>query len=566
MKNISGEKILLALLPFWMPLIPPMGIVCLRSYLQPRGFEVRTIDANADKDLRDIYDRYFDALKAYIPRQNWGNFYSVGQDVLRNHLMAGFNYTDELKYNELVEAVVYQTFYTRLQPQQIIHLNAIVADFYRRFESYFLNVLEQEKPQVLGLSVFSGSLPASLFSARLTRQRFPHIKILMGGGVFADQLAAGTPNMNYFLQKTEDWVDRIFIGEGEILFHKYLRGELPDSRRIYTLQDIQWQVMDLSTTDIADFSDLDLSNYPNLGGYTSRSCPFQCSFCSETVQWGKYRRKDPRQLVREFRQLYRQYGRQLLFMTDSLLDPVITGLAEECIGADSPVYWDGCVRASRQAGDPRKTMLWRRGGFYRARLGLESGSARVLELMGKGITLPQIKQSLTALADAGIKTSTLWLIGHPGETEEDFLQTLKLIEEFQDDIYDVEGTPFWYHLTGQSSSDRWPGHPRSRLLYPAEAKEMLITQTWILDGQPSRRETYTRLHRFVEHAERLGIPNPYSLQDICRADDRWQRLHPNAGPPLLELQNGDVGIEERKRVQPHRAVHSRLTDDGNWGF
>ena len=68
-------KILLALLPFWSPLIPPMGIACLKSFLQRHGCEVKAADLNIVDHLRIFYDRYFNFLREYVPKDNLGNFY-----------------------------------------------------------------------------------------------------------------------------------------------------------------------------------------------------------------------------------------------------------------------------------------------------------------------------------------------------------------------------------------------------------------------------------------------------------------------------------------------------------
>ena len=41
MKEPMKEKLLLLLLPFWDPEIPPLGITCLKSHLEPQGYRVR---------------------------------------------------------------------------------------------------------------------------------------------------------------------------------------------------------------------------------------------------------------------------------------------------------------------------------------------------------------------------------------------------------------------------------------------------------------------------------------------------------------------------------------------
>jgi radical SAM superfamily enzyme YgiQ (UPF0313 family) len=558
------EKILLVLLPFWSPLIPPLGISCLKSFLQKHGCRVTAVDVNGEEQLRELYDKYFDTLRNYVPEDNVGNFYSIGQDILRNHMMAYFNYTDENEYNQLIKLLVCNTYYFDIDDRQAGELDRIVKEFYTRLESYFIRLLEKEQPDILGLSVFNGTLPASMFAARLTREKCPQVRIFMGGGVFADQLAENTPNFEFFLEKTDHYLDKIVIGEGELLFLKLLRDELPDSQKVFTLKDIDWEIMDISSAEIPDFSDFNLRTYPNLASYTSRSCPFQCSFCSETVQWGKYRKKSARQIVAELKELYRRHHYQLFYMSDSLLNPVITDLAREFTGEELSIYWDGCIRVDKQACDTEKTLLWRRGGFYRARLGLESGSQHVLDLMNKKITREEIKKALTSLAYAGIKTSTLWVIGHPSETEEDFQQTLDLIEELKDYIYDVEGTPFWYHLQGQSNSSQWLNRYKPVLLYPEKAKHMLITQTWIIPCEPSREETYQRQNRFIKHLNRLGIPNPYSMEEIFKADERWKKLHKNAVPSLVAFE--DNYIDENKTVKKLSFGRSTMAEEADFCF
>lgn len=533
--SLDKERILLVLLPFWTPLIPPMGIACLKSFLIKHGCNVENADANIVPHLRKSYDMYFEILRQLVPEGRRGNFFSIGQDLLRNHMMAYFNHENEREYIEFLKVAAYKTFYIPFSDQDISKLDQVVREFYENLQSYFLDLLERVKPSILGLSAYNGTLPASLFVGELTRKKYPDIKILMGGGVFADQLAVGTPNLDYFLKRTGDFIDSVFIGEGELMFLSYLLGTLPGSQKVFTLEDIDWRLLELDSVEPPDFFDFDADRYLYLAAYTSRSCPFQCKFCSETVQWGKYRKKTARQIVEELCEIYHRHGTQLIFMSDSLLNPVITELAEEFERSDTVIYWDGCIRAEKPACDTKNTFLWRRGGFYRARLGIESGSQRILNLMGKRITVEQSALALKSLALAGIKTSTLWVIGFPGETEEDFQQTLNFIEENQNYIYEAENTPFWYHLGGQSNSDQWTSQNRNVLLYPETAKHMLITQTWILEGEPSREETFERLNRFSALCERLRIPNPYSLHDIYDADERWKKLHANAVPPILEF-------------------------------
>ena len=547
--RIDNKKVLLALLPFWTPQIPAMGISCLKRFIQGYGYRVKLADANTKQEARRIYNTYFEQLRACISTAKRGNFYNIGHEVLQNHMMAHLNYRGKNEYMELVKILIYKTYYVDIDNPTIHRLNEVVSQLYDWLENYFLDLLAEEEPGVLGLSVYKGTLPASMFACRLAKEKAPQIKTVIGGAVFAQNLAVGTPDFNYFLEKTKPYIDKIIIGEGELLFLKLLQGELPDSQRVYTSGDIAGTCVDLSTVGIPDYSGLDIEYYPSLAAYTSRSCPFQCGFCTETVYWGKYRKKKVKQVVEELTTLYETYDFQLFLMCDSLLNPVVTDLADEFINSHISIYWDGYLRIDHHTCQFAETLKWRRGGFYRARLGVESGSQRILDLMGKKVTIEQIKQSISNLANSGVKTTTYWVIGYPGETEEDFRETLALVEELKDDIYEAECNPFGYYLSGQVKSHEWRKENKITSLYPEKARDMLVVRTWCLEVEPSRQETYQRINRFTQHCKKLGIANPYSLYDISKADNRWKKLHQNAVPPLLKFKNRNSYIDECKQVK-----------------
>ncbi len=563
------EKIVLAVMPYWAPLIPPMGIGCLKSYLAAYGYTVKTVDANVEPRFQEVEDRYFRRLKEIIPVKNQANIYNIGTQVLSRHMMARFHYTDENAYMQLVKQLVFKTFFIDPTNDRISVLNQLMDTFYSLLNDYVRDLLEREKPTVLGLSTYNVTLPASLFAFKLAKEIDPCIKTVMGGGIFAGELDIHSPNFTNFLGRTP-YIDKIIVGEGEQLFLKFLGGELPDTQRVYTLADQGNKVMDLSLAPVPDFSDLDTQYYTMLASYTSRSCPYSCSFCSEKVLWGKFRKKKVDQIVDELTQLNEKYKTQLFLMSDSLLNPLINELSRAIIDSGLSLYWDGYLRVDDNACDPDITFQWRQGGFYRARLGLESGSPRILKAMGKKIMPQQMKNAVTALSRAGIKTTTYWVIGHPGETETDFQQTLDLIEEMKDELYEADCNPFYYYLTGQVHSDAWAGVSRGQLLYPPGADQMLMLQTWILDIPPTREETYRRLNRFVEHCMRLGIPNPYSLREIHSADERWKKLHIDAVPSLVEFlgvkNNNSLPIDENKRIRKVVFGQAIPGDNGDWGF
>jgi radical SAM superfamily enzyme YgiQ (UPF0313 family) len=540
-----------------------MGIACLKAFLQQHGYTVAAKDLNVEKQFDEVYNCYFDQLKACIPRENQGNFRNIGEDVLRNHLMAYNHFTRKKEYDELVKIVIARNFFCTVPDPVIDRLNRVVENFYTLLEKYLIGLLEREKPGVLGLSLFENTLAAGLFAAKLTKTGYPGIKIVVGGGVFAEQLAPGSPNHDFFLNQTS-YIDKIIIGEGELLFLAWMQNQLPDSQKVLTVKDIGGKILDPGSAPPPDFSDFDLTCYPYLGAYTSRSCPFQCKFCSEAFYWGHFRKKETGDIAKQLKSLNKKHDRQLFLMCDSLVNPVITDLATRLIKEDTVVYWDGYLRADKHVCDMKNTFLWRRGGYYRARLGIESGSQRILDLMEKKTTTGQIKQAISSLAAAGIKTTTYWVIGYPGETETDFRETLDLLKELANDIYEAWCSPLYYYPGAQVNHTQWAEN--HVLLYPEKATQMLMMQTWVLKGKPARKETYDRVHRFVEYCRVLGIPNPFTLEDINRADDRWVKLHKNAVPPLLDLQQPGKYISECRNVEPFYKVTFSWQEEGDFAF
>lgn len=565
-KQSEREKILLALLPVWDPLIPPVGISCLKSFIQKHGYSVRIVDTNVEKGFGSMKNDYFERLKQYIPENKRRHLYNIGHEVLKNHMMAHLDYKNEREYLELIGILVYRTFFRQLTSEQVYSLKEIIEEFYRQLGDYLIQLLDKEKPDVMGLSVYGGTLAASLFAFKLAKERYPRLTTVMGGGVFSGELNINSANFEFFLERVP-YIDKIIVGEGERLFLKLLRGQLPGSQRVFGLQDLDGEPLDISSLDAPDFWGLDMAYYLQMASYTSRSCPYRCTFCVETTYWGKFRKKSAGQIADQLLELYKRHHQRLFLMCDSLLNPVIEDLADEFLKrADTSLYWGGYLRVDRLVCDPQHTMKWRQAGFYRARLGIESGSPRVLEMMHKKISIHQVKSALFNLADAGIKTTAMFVIGYPGETEEDFQKTLDLIEECKDDIYEADCNPFWYFYDGQVNSDEWSKMNKNKLLYPEDARDMLLLQTWILDCEPSREETYRRVNRFMEHCNKLRIPNPYTLQETNKADERWKKLHKRAVPSLIEIKSGRVPIDESRKIKNLSFAAFKPRDDGDWRF
>ncbi len=566
----EDAKILLVHMPFLTPLNPPLGIACLKGYLMAYGYRnVKLVDAMGDMILREKVYEYYRVLESFIPKEKKGNYYNVGFDVLINHFVAHINQglaTKEV-YNHLVEELIYHNFYVKVTQDQIDSINHTLDVFFEEVETYIIRLMKEEAPAVVGISVIKGSLAASLSAFKIIKKNYPEVMTIMGGPVFSQELHYNSPNFGRFLQNEySSYIDHILIGEGEMLLLKLLKGELDSGKKVHNLDDINCELIPLENAPLPNFKDYDLSLYAMIPAYTSRGCPYKCSFCAETVYWIKYRSKTAEKIAEEFRLLSQKYNRKLFVLSDSLINYNITELSNELIRRNINVYFDVFLKVDQASRSLENAFLWRKGGFYRARLGTESGSQHMLDIIGKKITVEESKQTIYNLATAGIKTTIYMIMGHPEETEEDFQMTLDYLTEMQDYIYETECNPFRYYFSGQSNGDSWA--EKRKLLYPKEATDLLMAEAYYVDIAPSRPVVYERVCRFTEHCEKLGIPNPYSVSDIYHADERWKRLQKNAVPAVLDINNNKFQDDKDNLVFPVKVdVNSMITNvDSDFSF
>jgi radical SAM superfamily enzyme YgiQ (UPF0313 family) len=212
-------------------------------------------------------------------------------------------------------------------------------------------------------------------------------------------------------------------------------------------------------------------------------------------------------------------------MGDSLMNPYIQDFAGELIARKAEILYDGYLRADKPAADHDRTKFWARSGLFRVRLGIESASARVLKTMDKMTTPTVISEVLKSLGDAGVRTTTYWIVGFPGETEEDFQETLDFIEEHHRYIYELEAHPYYYYPYGQIGSRLYQCYS----LYPEEVTNVTKFKVWeIIDADPPREVRYERLRRLSKLASNLGLPNIYTMSERYKAEARWHSYYPPA--------------------------------------
>jgi len=521
-REFKGEKgkVLLVKPPYFTPWTPPLGIAILKTFLEENGYSAKCFDFNIDSELWGMHHKYFSTIQA-LEDVSVNDGYSKLWWILIAHMLAYTNGADAATCSRVLETVIPK--YGIAHNQEVIDaLIPLVEKFFKQLDD-LLNRIDLSSYTVVGTSTYTTSLAASLFILKKVRKEHPRIKTVMGGGIFADDLALGSDNLTTLVEEYP-YVDHIVLGEGETLFLKLLEGDLAH-KRVISLSDIQGKSLEMKDVPTPNFTDLDFSNYYHLTIEGARSCPFQCSFCSETIQWGTYRKKPIKALVDQVMQLVERHDNNTFFMGDSLMNPYIQDFARELIDRKAKIFYDGYLRADKPVANRDRAKLWARSGLFRVRLGIESASARVLDTMDKMTTPKVISDALKSLGSAGVRTTTYWIVGFPGETEEDFQETLDFIEEHHHYIYELEAHPYCYYPYGQVGSRLY----QCRSIYPQEITDVVKFKVWDVIGvEPAREVRYERLQRLSKLASNLGLPNIYTMAERYQAEDRWHSLYPLA--------------------------------------
>lgn len=165
--------------------------------------------------------------------------------------------------------------------------------------------------------------------------------------------------------------------------------------------------------------------------------------------------------------------------------------------------------------------------------GIESGSSRVLRLMGKGATVAEVREAVERCREHNLKVAGSFIVGYPGETERDYEATKDLIVDLNlDDVF-------------VSSAEPIPGTPLADLVVrtPREKNPAFIPHTG--EYRPlGLTESEARCFDLMMHADmyrpqmRLVTDEVYSAylaearkqgQDIRAATDLILRYTPSRG-------------------------------------
>jgi len=524
-------KVLLIVPHFWDPVCVPLGISSLKAYADTHGHEVELLDFNTVPEIFGVQRAYFTECKAQFAHFNDWNIERNGTEMLAIHQMLYLYARNRPNYKELVAEVLNmdQRDMAQFMDQlDITRFDALFAGLYGKVSSILARVLNSAKFDVVGCSLFNSTWPGTLFILKRVKSHLPGVRTVVGGPGPLMGITSRAEEVTRFMENHE-FIDYFVVGEGEYSFLHILdnpdfpRGVLDPSRNLTRIESRK-NFVKSEELPAPDYGQLDISRYLQLSVASSRGCPFDCSFCAETVFWKGYRAFKGRTFD-QMEILAQRYQRASFYLCDSLSNTTIGPIASAIKSTGRPYKLDCYLRADKTVADhPQDVRAWREGGLVRARLGMESASQRILDAMVKKTTPDSMSRSLEVLSAEGIITSTLWIVCFPGETEKEFNDTLDFIRANRAQIYQADAWLFQYHPAGLAHSSEIDKDRGSRFRYCDEINHILAVAPYVVDRDISARERFDRLERFVRTMRELEIPNPYSVYEWIAAEGRWKSM------------------------------------------
>lgn len=324
------------------------------------------------------------------------------------------------------------------------------SDEYRRLELYrqglnddthiawqeVRQVLEDFKPDLVGITAMTTKFGSVLKIAEVVKKYNSKCRVIVGG-----------PHPTFLPKQTlkSRNIDIAVRGEGERTFLNLISAiengdDLQDVKGISFKQNgeihhspSQEFVKDL---DQIPFPARDLlmnnKNYTSedMGAImTSRGCPFNCSYCCH--MWRKkVRNRSVDNVVQEIRMVKQKYGtRQFEFKDDTftLNRKRIIQFCGRLVSEKLRINWGCTTRVDLLDEELIKKM--KKAGCNVVKLGIETGSERILKETKKGVTFQQMREAAELLNKYNIFWSGYFMVGLPTETEEDIRKTCEFMKE-----------------------------------------------------------------------------------------------------------------------------------------
>ena len=417
----SATKILLVNPPVAKPSEPPAGVARLKGCLRDNGIACAVLDLNlscllaqfdGEVEAEDRWSRRAGKdrqrnlvrLRSVDLYRSFDRYQRVVNDLGRVLSVAG------RKSTTTITLANYQdNSRTPLSSADLLTSAEQFKD--NHFHPWFGPLLHEavtfHQPEYVGLSFsyLSQALPGFAVAGFL-RHHFPDLKIVVGGGLITTWMSS--PGWQ---DPFPGLIDHCFAGSGEDQLLQLLGSKNRSGLGRFCYDDFPMSAY-LSPGVVVPYA----SSY---GCYWRK-----CQFCPDFAEGFCYEAKPGKEAVAEIEQLAAAHHPVLVHLLDNAISPA---LLRELAVSEFGVPWYGFARFEKDLEDYDFCAALRRSGCVMLKLGLESGSARVLDKLNKGVDLQRAARILDNLHRSGIGTYVYLLFGTPAENESDALLTLDFV-------------------------------------------------------------------------------------------------------------------------------------------
>ena len=329
-------------------------------------------------------------------------------------------------------------------------------------------------PDVVGVTATTSMILDAYEVARVAKEVNENILVILGGPhatFMAREVLRECPHL-----------DLVVRGEGEETLRELLKRMEKDRppedilgityRKNDVIKDNSPRplIRDLDSIPIPAYDLLPMERYVVEGirfgaVMTSRGCPYNCIFCSSSLQFGrKWRAHGVDRVIEELKILAEKFGvKEIEFLDDTFtLNPKrVEEISKKIIQEKLDISWSASSRVNTFNYQIGCSM--HRAGAHTIYFGIESGSDRTLKFIGKGISKRQSVDAVKTAKQAGLRALGSFVIGFPYETESEIKETIRFANRVGVDLAQFTiATPY----------------PGTRLWDLAVERNLLLTRNW----------------------------------------------------------------------------------------
>ncbi len=336
-------------------------------------------------------------------------------------------------------------------------------------ERQFYQEIGGIESEIVGISVTMAQLTEAVRVARVIRNNSPNTLIVLGG-----------PGANLVEPQTflSNCVDIVVRGEAErnlpLLLESIKKGislkRVPNlayrenGRTIFTvrkapfpnLNELPFPTRDIFCLECYFERQKRFFGERSLGVITSRGCPHRCVFCDKSISGCRFRTRSAEDVVAELKLVTEKYSLDKVFFQDAAFTVSEIRVLKICrrindIGLD--IVWSALARVD----EVNREMLLRmkQAGCTDLNFGVESGSNRILEYLKKGFDTSQIIRAFDLCHEIGIFPGASFIVGIPGEKEEDIEATIRLIKRIRPHFLEPSYLMPFPHTPLYHQTKRW---------------------------------------------------------------------------------------------------------------